>query len=245
MSGHVPRVGARWSWFAAGIMLANGCTGHRSAALAPERQRADDITAAASLAERVEALRVAQRIPGLAMVVLRDTTVVVSRGFGYANVEQQRPVTPDTPFDIASVTKPISAVVALRLVQDGQLDLDRPMRRYRGFAEFCDAARSDGGIFFGDYACVGDVLTLRHVLSMTANGNAGARFWYNPPWYSWASRPMAEVTSVPFSSLVDSLVLRPAGMRNAARVFRRLPLRSEGTRLNSSHVVTSRMPSSA
>ena len=227
MSGHVPRIGARWSWLAVGIMLPNGCTGHRPAALASERRRVDDVTTAASLADRVEALRVAQHIPGLAMVVLRDTTVVVARGFGYANVEQQRPVTPETPFNIASVTKPISAVVALRLVQDGKLDLDRPMRRYQGFAEFCDAARADGGIFFGDYACVGDALTLRHVLSMTANGNVGTRFWYNPPSYSWASRPMAEVTSVPFSSLVDSLVLRPADMRNAARVFRRLPLRAD------------------
>lgn len=60
---------------------------------------------------------------------------------------------------------------------------------------------------------------------MSANGIApGTRFWYNPPSFSWASRPMAEVTGQPFSTLVDSLILAPAGMRNAARTHRRLPL---------------------
>lgn len=184
-----------------------------------------DVEAALALGPRLDSLRRALRIPGLAVVVLRDTTIVLARGFGFADVERRIPVTPETPFNIASVTKPISAVVALRLVENGLLNLDQSMRRYLGFAEFCDAARAEGGIFFGDYACTDDRLTLRHVLSMTANGEPpGARFWYNPPSYSWASRPMAEVTGRSFSELVDSLVFRPAGMRNSARTNRRLPL---------------------
>jgi CubicO group peptidase (beta-lactamase class C family) len=178
-----------------------------------------------TLAPRFDSLRRALRIPGLAVVVLRDTTVVLARGFGFADVERRIPVTPETPFNTASVGKPISAVVALRLVQDGLLDLDKPMRGYQDFAEFCDATLGQGGIFFADYACTDDRLTLRHVLSMTANGQQpGERFWYNPPSYSWASRPMAEVAKRTFSELVDLLVFRPAGMRNSARTNRRLPL---------------------
>lgn len=191
------------------------------------RGGSDDARVAADLAMRFDSLRRSQRIPGLAVAILRDTTLVLARGFGLADIEQQIPVTPDTPFNTASVSKPISAVVALRLAQDGVLNLDRPMRRYQGFGEFCDAARASGGIFFADFACTDDRLTLRHVLSMTANGEAGTRFWYNPPSYSWASRPMAEVTGRPFSDLVDSLVFRPAGMRHAARTNRSLPLRAD------------------
>lgn len=187
----------------------------------------NDRDAARALFARFDSLRVAERIPGLAVVLLRDTTVLHAQGFGYADVARRIPVSPDTPFDLASVAKPISAVVALRLVETGQLDLDRPMRRYRDFIEFCAAARGDGGIFFGDYACENDQLTLRHVLAMTANGTPGTRFWYNPPSFSWASRPMAEVAGQPFSDLVASLVFRPAGMRNAARRHRRLPLPPE------------------
>jgi CubicO group peptidase (beta-lactamase class C family) len=141
-----------------------------------------------------------------------------------ANVERSIPVTPETPFNIASVTKPISAVVALRLVEQGLLDLDRPMRSFRDFAEFCTDVRGEGGLFFGDFECETSALTLRHVLSMTANGTPGSRFFYNPPAYSWASRPMAEVGGASFSELTARLVLEPAGMLHAARQHRRLPL---------------------
>ncbi len=211
---------------AAAVLLVSACASARPAALAGTSD-APDMARAAALGARIDSLRVAFRIPGLAVVVLRDTTPLLARGFGFADTERQVAATPDTPFNIASVSKPISAVVALRLAEDGLLDLDRPMRGFQGFAEFCDATRAEGGIFFRDFACNGAQLTMRHVLSMTANGDAaGTRFWYNPPAYSWASRPMAEVAGRTFSALVDSLVFRPAGMSNAARTNRRLPLPS-------------------
>ena len=203
------------------LLLLDACALHTHRPVATDAERAS------TLAARVDSIRMARHIPGLAFAVMRDTTVLVARGFGLADVERQIAVTPETPFNIASVTKPISAVVALRMSQDGLLDLERPMQRYSGFAEFCASARESGGVFFGDYACADARLTLRHVLSMTANGNAGTRFWYNPPSYSWASRPMAEVAGTSFSHLVDSLVFRVADMRDAARTHRNLPLRRE------------------
>jgi CubicO group peptidase (beta-lactamase class C family) len=210
------------------IALACGCAGAPPTRAAREPvPHEDDRATAAALATRLDSLRQAARVPGLAVVILRDTTIVLARGFGLADVERQTPVTPRTPFNVASVSKPISAVVALRLAADGVLDLDRPMQRYAGFAEFCDAVRGEGGVFFGDYRCETDRLTLRHVLSMTANGEPGTRFWYNPPSFSWGSRPIAEAAGRPFSALVDSLVFRPAGMRDAARIHRRLPLRAD------------------
>ena len=218
------RARARLLLATATVLLGTACVSAGPSVPAPDAGQTD-LESARALGPRLDSLRSALGIPGLAVVVLRDTTIVLARGFGFADVERGIPVTPDTPFNVASVAKPISAVVALRLVQEGLLDLDQPMRRYAGFAEFCDAARADGGIFFGNYACADDRLTLRHVLSMTANGDQpGASFWYNPPSYSWASRPMAEVAGRPFSELVDSLVFRPAGMRTSARTNRRLPL---------------------
>ena len=216
----------------AALLFSIAAVGITASAQAPtnraqaSRGRTDSV-AAAALATRVDSLRQALRIPGLALVVLRDTTVVLARGFGFADVERRVPVTPTTPFNIASVAKPISAVLALLLVERGLLDLDRPMRRYANFPEFCDNARANGGIFLADYDCLNDRLTLRYVLSMSANGTPGTRFWYNPPSYSWASRPMAEVTGRPFSALVDSLVFRPAGMTRSARINRALPLRAD------------------
>src|ERR1041384_2653949 len=90
--------------------------------LADVRFRAGPFGAAA------DSLRKAAHIPGLAVVVLRDGHTILSQGFGYADLDSKRPVNPDTPFNIASVTKPISAVVAMKLVEQGILDLDRPMQ---------------------------------------------------------------------------------------------------------------------
>lgn len=210
------------------LLVVSGCAPRAVAGSAARASigasRANDIARARLLARHVDSLRTAARIPGLAIAVLHDTTVLIAQGFGFADLEQRRPVTPETPFNIASVSKPVSAVVALQLWEAGLLDLDRPMQRYRDFAGFCSSARGDGGIFFADYDCIGDRLTMRHVLAMQANGTAGTRFLYNPPAFSWASRPMAQVAGVPFSDLVDSLVFRRAGMHGAARINRNRPL---------------------
>lgn len=214
-------------WTRRTITLALCALALRPVGAVAQAPAARDLRAADALLSSFDSLRREQRIPGLAVVLLRDTTIVAARGFGFADLARQVPVTVATPFNIASVAKPISAVTALRLVQDGQLDLDRPMRSYRDFAEFCTDARGAGGVFYSDFACDDERLSLRHVLSMTANGPPGTRFWYNPPSYSWASRPLAEVTGREFSTLVDSLVLRPAGMRHSARRHRRLALPTE------------------
>lgn len=217
------RFGAVLALIFGGVVLIGAAPSH--AALRSVAR--NDSAAAARFIARVDSLRLAAKIPGLSVVVLRDTTVVLARGLGYADVERRIPATPETPYVIASVTKPISAVVALRLVELGQLDLDRRMATFAGFPEFCRDARERGGIFFRDFECDTQPLTLRHLLSMTANGAPGSRFFYNPVAYSWTSRPMAEVAKTPFSSLVAKYVFEPAGMNHSARTHRTLPLRPD------------------
>ena len=208
-------------------VLVSACAQRPRVSALPET---GDSERATRLATTFDSLRTARRIPGLAVVILRDTSVILERGFGYSDVERGVPVTTATPFNIASVTKPISAVVALRLVERGLLDLDRPMTSYQNFAEFCTDVRKDGGIFFRDYDCDRQPLTMRHVLSMTANGAPGTRFFYNPPSFSWASRPMAQVSGMTFSDLTAVEVFARAGMTHSARTNRRLPLAPEMAR---------------
>lgn len=69
--------------------------------------------------------QMAQRhIPGLAVAVIRNGQVVVAKGFGKANVELDVPVTENTVFQLASVTKQFTATAILLLVQEGKLGLD-------------------------------------------------------------------------------------------------------------------------
>ena len=65
-------------------------------------------------------------IPGAAVAVAKDGRLVYARGFGLADVEAEAAVQPDARFRIASISKPLTAVAVMKLVEEGQLDLDAP-----------------------------------------------------------------------------------------------------------------------
>lgn len=69
----------------------------------------------------------ARDIPGLAVAVVQHGQTVWLRTFGLADVENQIPVTPQTMFRFASVSKAVTAVAVLRGVESGQLSLDAPV----------------------------------------------------------------------------------------------------------------------
>jgi D-alanyl-D-alanine carboxypeptidase len=68
-----------------------------------------------------------RRIPGLALAVVRDGAVVKLQGYGFANLEHDVPVTPDTVFELASVTKQFTATAIMKLVEAGKLQVDDPI----------------------------------------------------------------------------------------------------------------------
>ena len=63
-------------------------------------------------------------IPGGAVAVVKDGRLVLARGYGVGDVDSGEPVQPDSLFRIASISKPITAVAILWLVESGDLDLD-------------------------------------------------------------------------------------------------------------------------
>jgi len=69
-------------------------------------------------------------IPGLAVALAVDGQIVFSEGFGYADLEERVPVWPTTKFRIGSVSKPLTAVALVQLVDQGKIDLDAPVQTY-------------------------------------------------------------------------------------------------------------------
>jgi N-acyl-D-amino-acid deacylase len=63
-------------------------------------------------------------IPGAAVAVAKDGRLVYARGFGYADVAAGELVSPDSMFRIASVSKPLTAITVMKLVEQGEIDLD-------------------------------------------------------------------------------------------------------------------------
>ena len=72
----------------------------------------------------MEAFMAARKIPGGALAVVKDRRLVLARGYGWADREKKLPVKTNSLFRIASVSKPITAVAVLKLVEAGKLTLD-------------------------------------------------------------------------------------------------------------------------
>ena len=64
------------------------------------------------------------KVPGVSVAFFERDHVAWARGYGYADVTQKIPVTPETLFQAASISKPVSALAALHLVEEGKLSLD-------------------------------------------------------------------------------------------------------------------------
>lgn len=72
-----------------------------------------------------------RQIPGLVFVFVFGSNIAVARGYGAAELEPRRSVDPDrTRFRLASVSKAITATAALKLVEEGRLDLHRDVNAY-------------------------------------------------------------------------------------------------------------------
>jgi CubicO group peptidase (beta-lactamase class C family) len=71
-----------------------------------------------------------ERIPGLSLAVLRGDTIVLARGYGYANVEHDVPATDSTIYQSGSVGKQFTAAAVVMLSQEGRLGLGDPLTRY-------------------------------------------------------------------------------------------------------------------
>ena len=92
-----------------------------------------------------------QRIPGVAVAVVRGGEVMLAKGYGEANVEHHVPVTPETVFQSGSVGKQFTSTAVMLLVQDGKLALTDSITKF-----FPGAPASWKGI------------TVRHLLTHTS-----------------------------------------------------------------------------
>jgi CubicO group peptidase (beta-lactamase class C family) len=92
-----------------------------------------------------------QQIPGMSVAVLRGDSVVLARGYGFADVEHRLPATDSTVYAVGSVSKQFTAAAIVLLSQQGRLRLDDPVTRY-----------------LPEGASVWSGVTIRHVLTHTS-----------------------------------------------------------------------------
>lgn len=87
-----------------------------------------------------------EKIAGFVGVILHDGEPVYQRATGWADREAKRPMQMDTIFRIASLTKAMTTVAALMLVEEGKLKLDEPLGKYVGSFYYTKVAKKDDTI---------------------------------------------------------------------------------------------------
>ncbi len=171
---------------------------------------------------RLDALRREHKLPGLAAAIVKDRKLAWSKGYGFADADREVPVTPDTPFWIASVTKTFLGLLFLQLEADGKISLDDSINDVPKWMDLCEWLAGSGLPFGKDLRCTAPI-TIRNILNHTANGQPGTRFLYNPVLYSRLSRYIehkngrsvdtVEGRHNTMAQLVEARILEPAGMR--------------------------------
>ncbi len=189
----------------------------------------------------LEQLRLKYQLPGVAAAVAYQGRLVYARGFGFADPATQRPVTPETLFRIASVSKPFTAVTLLKLQEAGKLRLDdrvfdiltevRPLlgdprmltitiRQLLQHTAGWDSANSGDPMFPGHDTLVelgaGFPPSLSETtafwLSLPLDFTPGARYAYSNFGYALAGLVIERVTGLPYDSAVRSMILEPLGI---------------------------------
>ena len=160
-------------------------------------------------------------IPGLSIALIRGGKLAWNRGFGVRNSQSKEPVTEETVFEAASLTKPVVAYAVLKLVDAGKLDLDSPLNKY--LTGNYDVAADDARI---------NQITARRVLSHTTgfpNWRAprnskilpiyftpGERFSYSGEGFVYLSKAIEQITKMKFEDYVRQTVFVPLGMTNSS-----------------------------
>ena len=164
------------------------------------------------------------RVPGVAVGVLREGEER-NEAWGVTSVDNPLQVTPETRFQIGSISKTFTGTAAMELVADGSLDLDRPVLSYLPDLALADAAATErvtmrhlfahtggwAGDYFDDTGWGDDAVALyvERMRTLPQLTPIGELWSYNNAGFALAGRVIEVVTGERFEDVVKRLVLDP------------------------------------
>ena len=168
-----------------------------------------------------------QQVPGLSLAVVQDGRVVKLQGYGFADLELQVPVTPDTVFEIGSITKQFVAAAIMTLVEQGKINLNEPASAYLPELPFAwrevtirQLLTHTSGIpdfeeILG-YGAYRTPTTAQQLLAVAAAKpiafSPGAQWHYSTTGYYLLGLIIEKASGVPYVPLIEQRILGPAGM---------------------------------
>jgi CubicO group peptidase (beta-lactamase class C family) len=186
-----------------------------------------------SVVKKINALFVTwdkKQSPGCAVAVIRNDSLIFSKGYGMANLEYGIPNSAETIFPIASVSKQFTAYEILLLEQHGELRLDDDIRKYlpwfpqmgqtitiRHLLNHTSGIRDQWQLLSIAGTRLDDVITQEQVIKVLSKQQAlnfkpGERFNYSNSNYTLLAQIVQKVTGNSFRKSSDSLIFSPLGM---------------------------------
>jgi CubicO group peptidase (beta-lactamase class C family) len=223
-------------------------------------------SAAVAPADRIDDYVKAQlketKVPGMAVAVIKDGRVVKAKGYGLAMVEHDVPATPETLFELASLSKQFTAVATMMLVEEGKVGLDDPVSKYfEGTPESWSPMKvrhllnhTSGLVeFHMDPLKLSATSLLRYgntaqVRDMAKQGllfAPGTKWAYSNAGYTLLGLIVEKASGQPFYRFVEERILRPTGMSRTRFVdpFDVIKGRAETYTLRSGNLAVWRMAS--
>ncbi|MEP2239398.1 MAG: serine hydrolase domain-containing protein [Maribacter sp.] len=170
----------------------------------------------------------AEKVPGIAITVLKGGKTIFQKGFGYADLEQKiRIDSKQSIFRVASVSKPIAATALAHMVQDGLIDLDESFYSYvpdfpkkewdftiRQLASHTAGIR----VYRGKEFALNEPFGITDSLALLANDplvyKPGTEYLYNSFDWVMISAAMQGASGIAFEEYVQEKVLNPLGLLN-------------------------------
>jgi CubicO group peptidase (beta-lactamase class C family) len=183
-----------------------------------------------SLVEFIHQKQAESRVPGLSVGIFNNG-VVSAQGFGVTNVDHPLPVTETTLFQIGSITKTFTGTLIMRLVEQGKLALDAPIRTYLPDFRVVDEGVSaqatvrhlmthvggwEGDLFIDTGP--GDDAIAKYVATMAEQAQLvplGAHWSYNNAGFAVLGRLIEVATGESYEKVLKSQLLEPLGMTQA------------------------------
>jgi len=168
--------------------------------------------------------------PGAAVAVTWNGRIVYSQGYGSAQLEYRIPVTPTTPFHVASVSKQFTTFAVALLARDGLLSWDDEVHRHlpalpefgrpvtlRQLAQHTSGIRDQWELLIQAGWRIDDVITRDQILALMArqrelNFEPGSEYLYSNMGYSLLAEVVEQVAGEPFGTFLRERVFLPLGM---------------------------------
>jgi CubicO group peptidase (beta-lactamase class C family) len=173
-----------------------------------------------------------KNMPALSVAVVSESEIVFAKGYGFSNLAAGTTASPDTPYIVGSLTKPLAATLLMNLAETQSLDFDAPMRDYyKSYATFCKRVQAfaKSGLepreLFQNYRCSDYDISLRHHLSHTAQGKPGSKFLYNSFLYSVSSRVVDAVASCDYSLYFENQIIKTLALSHTSPHTCGIPMR--------------------